>query len=224
MGEKTNIEKLHFIISHAKADSNLCAVAYKIIKDSRPEDRAEILEDFIKGFKNTPTDNTMELPVLIDKDEEKRLMKKYGEYVDQKIDELIDESLKETEFYTKLAEFIISDDMLQKEMAGAIAILDCAIDRRFPYHWVDVSKVVTMKQGKYRKIMARIGDAKLNQIVSALNYNFNQKTEKASLVLSLIDERQDYEERVVMMSRVLSYFEYEIMKLRIACISEGITD
>lgn len=224
MVEKTNIEKLRFIISHAKADSNLCAVAYRIIKDSRQEDRAVILEDFIKGFKNTPTDCTMELPTLISKDEEKKLMEKYGKYVDQKIDELIDESLEETDFYTRLAEFIVSDDMLQDGMAGAIAIFDCAVDRRFPYHFVDVSNVLTMEQERYQEIVAGIGEEKLEQIESALTYSFNQKTEKASLVLSLIDAREDYEERVIMMSRVLSYFDCEIIKLRIACISEGLKD
>lgn len=112
MAEKTNREKLQFIVSHAKADANLCAVAYQIIKGSVPEERAAILEEFVTGFRGTPTDGSMKLPTVITKTEERSLMERYGSYVDQKIEELIEENLEEHEFYEKLAEFIVSDNML----------------------------------------------------------------------------------------------------------------
>lgn len=214
MAEKTNREKLQFIVSHAKADANLCAVAYQIIKGSVPEERAAILEEFITGFRGTPTDGSMKLPNVITKTEERSLMKRYGSYVDQKIEELIEGNLEEHKFYEKLAEFIVSDNMLQDGTAGAIAIFDCVIDKRFPYHRVDVSKALTMDQERYLEIIKTIGDNKLDQIDSALNYDFDQKTERASVVLSLIEARDSYEERVVMMSRVLTHFEREIMKMQ----------
>ena len=214
MAEKTNREKLQFIISHAIADVNLCAVAYQLIKGSETSERGKILEEFITGFKSTPTDGTMKLPIGINKAEEQSLMKRYGSYVDQKIEELINENLEESEFYAKLADFIVSDEMLQDGTAGAIAIFDCAIDKRFPYHWVDVSKALTMDQENFLEIINTIGDSKLDQIDSALTYDFKLKTERASVVLSLIEARENYEERVVMMSRVLSYFEREIMKMQ----------
>ncbi len=214
MAEKTNREKLHFIISHAKADANLCAVAYQIIKGSEPEERATILEEFVTGFRGTPTDGSMKLPTVITKTEERGLMERYGSYMDQKIENLIEDNLEEHEFYEKLAEFIVSDDMLQDGAAGAIAIFDCVIDKRFPYHRVDVSKALTMDQERYLEIIKSIGDNKLDQIDSALNYDFDQKTERASVVLSLIEARENYEERVVMMSRVLAHFEREIVKMQ----------
>ena len=214
MAEKTNREKLQFIISHAKADANLCAVAYQIIKGSVVEERATILEEFVKGFRGTPTDGSMKLPTVISKTEERSLMERYGSYVDQKIEELIEENLEEKEFYEKLVGFIVSDAMLQDGAAGAIAIFDCVIDKRFPYHRVDVSKALTMDQERYLEIIKTIGDNKLDEIDSALNYDFDQKTERASVVLSLIETRDSYEERVVMMSRVLTHFEREIMKMQ----------
>lgn len=213
MAEKTNREKLQFIVSHAKADVNLCAVAYQIIKGSEPEDRASILEEFVTGFRTTPTDGSMKLPTVITKMEERELMERYGNYVDQKIEELIEDNLEEHEFYDKLAKFIVSDDMLQDGAAGSIAIFDCVIDKRFPYHRVDVSKALTMDQERYLEIIKIIGENELDQIDSALNYDFEQKTERASVVLSLIEARENYEERVVMMSRVLTHFEREMMKM-----------
>jgi hypothetical protein len=71
-----------------------------------------------------------------------------------------------------------------------------------------------MDQERYLEIIKAIGDNKLEQIDSALNYDFNQKTERASVVLSLIEARDSYEERVVMMSRVLAHFEREIMNMQ----------
>ena len=194
MAEKTNREKLQFIVSHAKADANLCAVAYQIIKGSVPKERAAILEEFVTGFRGTPTDGSMKLPTVITKAEERSLMERYSSYVDQKIEELIEEN--------------------QDGAAGAIAIFDCVIDKRFPYHRVDVSKALTMDQERYLEIIKTIGDNKLDEIDSALNYDFDQKTERASVVLSLIEARDSYEERVVMMSRVLAHFEREIMKMQ----------
>lgn len=207
MAEKTNREKLNFIISHAKADVNLCAVAYQIIKGSEPADRAIIFEEFIKGYKRTPTDGSMKLPIIITKNEERSLMKRYGRYVDQKIKELIISNFEKEEFYTKLVDFIMYDEMLQDGMAGAIAIFDCVIDKRLPYHRVDISKAITMENDRYLQIINTIGQDKLDQINSALIFDFNQKTETAAVLLSLIESREKYEERVVMMSRVLAYFE-----------------
>ena len=99
MAEKTNREKLQFIVSHAKADANLCAVAYQIIKGSVPKERAAILEEFVTGFRGTPTDGSMKLPTVITKAEERSLMERYSSYVDQKIEELIEENLEAHEFY-----------------------------------------------------------------------------------------------------------------------------
>ena len=211
MAEKTNREKLQFIVAHAKADANLCAVAYEIIKESEKADRGAILREFIDKYRRTPSDGTVDLPRVIDNLEERRLMGEYGSYVDQKVDELIRENLDETAFYEKLADFIMTDEKLQEESAGAIAIFDCAIDSKFPYHWIDVSKALTMDQEKYIQIQQQVGDDKLDQIESALTYEFEQKTERASVVLSLIEERESYEERVIMMCRVLTHFEKEFM-------------
>lgn len=207
MAEKTNGEKLKFIISHAAADVNLCAAAYQLIKGSANDERAKIFEEFVVGYRSSPTDCSMELPEVINKVEEQSLMKRYRRYVDQKIKELIDENLDEKNFYKKLIEFIVSDEMLQDPKAGAIAIFDCVIDPRFPYHWVDVSKALSMSQEKYLEILHKIGSEDLKQIDRVLKYGFNQKTERAAVLLALIEDREDYEERVVMMTRLLAHMD-----------------
>lgn len=103
-------EKMTRVIEHAKADENLCAVAYQVLK-AMEEGRGEMLKYMITGFKSTPTDETMKLPITVLKSEKESLMKRYGKYVDQKLEELLKKNLSEDDFYEQLADFIVNDDM-----------------------------------------------------------------------------------------------------------------
>lgn len=71
-------EKLHYIISHADADVNLCAIAFSMISEVCEYEQANLLETFLLEFKSTPTDGRMELPLIINKEEERELMRCYG--------------------------------------------------------------------------------------------------------------------------------------------------
>lgn len=212
MANKTNGEKLKVIVSHAKMDVNLCAVAYQMLKASKPEERSAMLADFFKGVRRSESHDSMKLPVVITKNEEANLMGRYGSYVDQKLEKLIAEGLEEKEFYEKLSEFFFSDEMLQ-DGAGTIAILDCVIDKRFPYHKINTEKAISMDQKHFIELIKRIGDDTLETIESALAYEFEQKTEKASVVLDLIESRDDLEERVIMLTRVFQYFEKQMLMI-----------
>ncbi len=214
MAGKDNREKLRVLVSHAKADANLCAVAYQIIKASDPSERPQELMEFITSVRRDETDGSMKLPIVITKEEEISLMTRYGFYVDQKTAELIEEQLEEGEFYSRLADFIFNDEKLQDEMAGAIAIFDCMIDRRYPYHKIDMSDALTMTQEEYDVLREKIGEDTLETIDSALAFDYEQKTERAGVVLSLIDSGKTREERVIMLTRALGYYENQIMMLR----------
>lgn len=219
----TNVEikeKMTRVIEHAKADENLCAVAYQVLK-AMETGRGEMLKYMITGFKSTPTDGTMKLPITVSKSEKESLMKRYGKYVDQKLEELLKKNLSEDDFYEQLADFIVNDDMLQDTKVGAIAIYDCAVDKRLPYHQIDVSKALHMEQDEYIELIKKIGDDNLDKVDSALTYDFDQKTERAAVVLDLIESRESFEERVVMMARVLAHFERDIMKLHLGAL-EGL--
>ncbi len=213
MANKTNREKLKVIVSHAKMDVNLCAVAYQMLKASDSEDRPLMLADFIKGVRRSESDGSMKLPVVITKPEEANLMGRYGSYVDQKLEKLIAEGPEEKEFYERLSEFFFNDEMLQDGKAGTIAIFDCVIDKRLPYHKVSTEKAISMDQEHFVELINRIGDDALETIESVLSYDFEQKTERASVVLDLIESREDPEERIIMLTRVFQHFEKQMLMM-----------
>lgn len=214
MANKTNKEKLKVIVSHAKMDVNLCAVAYQMLKASDPSERPAMLEEFIKGVRRSESDDSMKLPVVITKAEEANLMSRYGSYVDQKLEKLIKDGPNETDFYAMLSEFFFTDEMLQDSKAGTIAIFDCVIDKRLPYHRVNTEKAVSMDQEHFIELINKIGDDALESVESAMSYDFEQKTERAGVVLDLIESREDPEERVVMLTRVFQHFEKQMLQMQ----------
>lgn len=213
MADKTNREKLKVIVSHAQTDVNLCAVAYKIMKACDSEESAQIFEEFIKSVRRDESDGSMELPVVISKCEEVNLMSRYGSYVDQKLEQLLKENLEESDFYVRLADFIFNDEMLQDGKAGSIAIFDCVIDKRLPYHKLDTTSAITMDDDQFAEVMKSIGNEALEAIDSAMSHDFDQKTERAGVVLSLIESRERREERAAMLIRAFSHYEKQIIQL-----------
>ena len=85
--EKTELEKLDFMISHAKADINLCAVAYRILVTVDKNDQSRLMEHFIKGFKETSTDGAVDVPVVISDEQKEYLTKRYQRIVDGHLEE-----------------------------------------------------------------------------------------------------------------------------------------
>lgn len=213
MADKTNREKLRVIVSHAQTDVNLCAVAYKMMKACDSEERSQVFEEFIKSVRRDESDGSMKLPVVITKREEAYLMRRYGSYVDQKLEQLLKENLEESEFYTKLTDFIFNDEMLQDGKAGSIAIFDCVIDKRLPYHKLDTTSAITMDNDQFAEVMKSIGDEALKAIDSAMSHDFDQKTERAGVVLALIESRERREERAAMLIRAFSHYEKQILQL-----------
>ncbi len=213
MTDKTNRDKLRVIVSHAQVDVNLCAVAYKMMKTCDSEERVLAFEEFIKSVRRDESDESMKLPVVITKREEANLMSRYGSYVDQKLERLLKENMEERDFYTKLTDFIFNDEMLQDVKAGSIAIFDCVIDRRLPFHKLDMTSAITMDNDQFAGVMKAIGNETLEAIDSAMSHHFNQRTERAGVVLALIESRERREERAAMLIRVFSHYEKQILRL-----------
>ena len=61
--------------------------------------------------------------------------------------------------------------------------------------------------------MKSIGDEALEAIDSAMSHDFEQKTERAGVVLALIESRERREERAAMLIRAFSHYEKQILQL-----------
>lgn len=217
-------EKLEVIISHAKADVNLCAAALSLIMDAPIEEQVNLAESFFKGFKTVPTKADFELSQIISKDEEKKLMLRYGPIVDAYLEELLEQSLPNKAFYSELWDYITTSEALPTTQARIIALFDCAIDKRIPYVHIDRAKALKMNQATFQECNNKIGDEKFQTLEYILNSKWEQKTEEASLVVKMLDDLEDFNLRTVFMTRIIAHFQVELNRLHLRDMFSMLSD
>lgn len=217
-------EKIKFLVSHAKQDINLCVAAFQLIGKANPEDRGALLECFISEYKEKRTDESFELPNVINNELLKKYVKRYQRIVDGHLEEFINAGLKKEEFYKELVTYIMEDKYLLDDGARAFAILDCCEDRRFPYEDVDLSLGMRMEDREFAECIDAVSN-KIRRIKYIMNANIHQKTETASLLIKELDSCQDDKHRVVLLTAILGYYgaitaEVELKKMMLRVATE----
>lgn len=208
-------EKINYLIFHAKADINLVSACFQLINSAYGEERANLLENFFIAYKTMPSKGDLKLPETIREDEVRKLIHRYGPIVDAYLEELQEEDFTEGEFYERLWNYIAESPVFQDKKARIIALFNCAIDRRIPYFQINRTKILSMDDEEYYAIQEAIGNKLFAKLEYVLNANFEQKTERASLIVQMLDSCTNYKERCVLMTRIISYFEREIMTTRL---------
>lgn len=211
MVQQTNLEKINFLVSHAKANLNLCVAAYRIIEKTSIEERPILMETFIRGYKNTRTDESLEIPEIFNKETEHTYFRRYQRIVDGHLEEFLNAGYSKEEFYAELTNYIMTDRNLLDDGARAFAIFDCCIDKRLPYACVDLTSGVKMENEEYAAYVDRLGDD-IDRINYILNANLQQKTEKASLILRELEACDDFKKRTVMLATILNNYEADAFR------------
>lgn len=211
-----NEEKIKELCSSASADINLCRVAYTVIDNAPEEEKAALLEAFIIGYRNTPTDHSLDLPRFMNDKQKDLMLKKYGRQVDKRMMALQDMELPEKDFYDKLWRYLSTTPFLPTIEARVIGLYNCVIDKRLPYYAINRSAALSMDQENFEALIASIGEKNLSRMEFILNTDFDQKTEQASLIVAMMDSLKTFEERTVFLARVIAHYKAELhrMKLR----------
>ena len=224
MAQKTNLEKIKYLVSHAKANINLCVAAYQILQNAEEKERPILMEAFIRGYKNTQTDESFEIPSVIDDTTERAYMRRYQRIVDGHLEEFLNAGYSKEGFYSALTEYIMTDKNLLDDGARAIAIFDCCIDKRLPYACVDLTVGVRMSDEEFKLHLSQLEDEidRLNYIINA---NLEQKTERASLLLRELDNCKDFNKKTVMLASILNHYEADalrkaLLQLKLASLSD----
>lgn len=211
-------ETLKYLLSHAPADIQLCASAFAVISGAPEEEQPELFKTFVCSYGETPTDETLALPDTMDESDMIRALVVYGRKVDSYYEELQKKMLPEHELYKELWDYIRTDPELPDEQARVVALYNMAIDKCFPYCPIDRSAALRMSDLEYNGKLAEIGEDTLRELTFILCANFEQLTERASMVLHLMDRFPDESLKTVLMSSVLSFYLKEIEKLRLEII------
>lgn len=211
MSQQTNLEKINFLVAHAKASINLCVVAFQIIEKASVEEQPILLEAFIRGFRYTLSDESLEIPTVFSDEMKMAYLRRYQRIVDGHLEEFLNAGYGKEEFYMELIRYIINDKNLLDDGARAFAIFDCCIDRRLPYADVDLTSGIRMENEEYATYIEQLKDS-IERVTYILNADLQQKTERASLILGELDKCDDIKEKTVLLATVFNRYEAEAIR------------
>lgn len=211
-----NSEKLNYLVSHASADINLCAAAYSVISEAASEEQGQLLKEFIIGYKQTPSDGKLDLPVIMENEEEHRFMRRYGKIVDGYLEDLQEKSPSEAQFYDELWKYIQYAPELTSKKIRVFALFDIVIDKRVPYIQIDRSSMLSMDNDEFRALNRQVGEERFAKLEYILNGSFEQQTQRASLVVKILEEIPDFKLKTVFMARLIAHFSRKLDRMRLA--------
>ena len=205
-------EKISDWIAHAERNLNLSANVYCQIASAPKDEQPELLEHFLKEVKENRSDESQSLPKYISNDALERLRAEFEEKGDAFFLQLRQQNPSVPEFYRKLWEYISSAPELPSTEARVFALHNMAVDSRIPYLQVGWDKLVSMENDRFQKINSALeSKGFIDKLEYVLEYPLSQKTERAGLVVNLLDTLPSAELKAVLLARVISFFERRAM-------------
>lgn len=192
-------------LSHVKIDTkedrlNICAWMYKKVKDST--NPVYGFHYFLANIDSIDSDDSLTVEEKFTSNDLKVLKAEFGNLTDAIFEKILKENLDEDAFYSKLWTSITQNPMLDSEASKVFAIYYILIDARIPYY--KLSDGMSMPNAKFAEISKQIEkDIEKARFILRTN-RFEQRTNRASVMLELLDSYKDTEKRVVLMAHILS--------------------
>lgn len=192
------------LIAHAAHDLALDAEVLRLIMSTESEDdRPALLKTYLENLEKIESDDTKNLPPWMDAAEEGwKLRRKWGSKMDRELSRLVRKNLPEEEFYRRLWLFISTYVVLEGFDVGVVALFRCTVLPTLPYVYLDPAKMVEMEQDEFAEIMEILRPTAIHEMRCILSADLDQRTERASLMLDLLD-RYKGKERIVLMAAIL---------------------
>lgn len=176
---------------------NLC---YKILKENKQH--IEVFQYVCENLLEKPENPQIKIEEYFTKEEIAEYESMYGDIVNGLIRSTIKRCdygiIKPEDFYKNLWEGYVANMLSLKELA--FAFYYTIIDKKIPY--IYIGKPLSMESTKFKEVIKANRDH-LKKIEYIFNSSYRQKTEIASLILQCIDNVDDYESKVVVLSRAL---------------------
>ena len=202
--DKKFIDKCLAYLECVKGEKyDITAEIFRMIKEEKEPDSA--LQYFLMNANGIESSEEKEAEIFFTVTEINEYEKKFGKLVEGIIDKLISQKLEEDEFYSQIWNRIERPDSeFETEKEKVFALYKIWMNRKVPYF--KLSDGMKMQNEKYKNIATE----KMMQVKKAsfiVNSEFEQRTEKSSLLLELIEQCESEEEKVVMLALILTMSE-----------------
>ena len=198
----------------AEIDVNFAMQLLELILEQDVEIQGRLVQHVCELWATVKSSKEIDVPEKISKVNFERMKSLYGEAVDSALVAYTRKGLLEgwsrEEFYDHLWEFISTNIMWNSNEEKAFVLYYIAIDARTPYY--NVGTGLKMSGDDYSKIQDEIFEA-FREFRYIIALDFSQRTEEASLVLNLINRMDTEEEKIVLLSRIIGYYNDRIERL-----------
>lgn len=180
---------------------NICADIYQsLIKF--PTVATEALQWFFENSEEIESSNSKAANSYISETTAKKLHKQYAELVDALFEQILSKNLPVELFYQKIWEIIATSPCFDDDDARAFALYYIWIDARIPYFQLEDGLLMSNKEFQECSELLHTTIQKARFILRT-NF-FEQRTSRASVLLSLIEELKTEQEKAVLMAHILS--------------------
>lgn len=137
------------------------------------------------------------------------LQKEFDSLLDGILNKLLSKHLDKSDFYRELWKNIESDVLFDEEEQKIYALYRIWIDGRIPYF--QIGDGVKMSNEEFRKSIEAVENL-IHEIAFILNCKFEQKTERSSLLIDVLNRCKDEKEKAVVLAYIISATEVKTLE------------
>ncbi len=178
-------------------------IAYRIYTEITclEEEGSEALEFFLENSEQIESTEEKRVEKIFSEEEKYQYAKTYGKIIDGTLEILLKKGLNKKQFYVELWKFIYENPILEGDKLKAFALFYIWIDVRVPYY--EMESGMKMGNDEYAEICKELFE-KIRKARFILNIPTEQKTERASRLINLLNEVKSQREQVVLMTQILN--------------------
>lgn len=205
MPEKSLFEKAKCdIIEKLKTlDGNQMDVCYQICEviTSVKGKEVELLRFFYENAEMIEKSGAIEVEKVFSEDDYEIYESRYGKMINGILEATLQKGLSEEEFYRTLWNEISESSVLEDKKAKVFAVFYIWIDVRIPYFKLESG--IQMEDEEFFEItLKRLKDIKKIRFI--MSTKMEQKTERASLLIKVLDSIENEREKSVLMAQIMA--------------------
>lgn len=178
---------------------NVCYQIYKTIISVQGRE-AELLRFLYENSEMIEATDNVSVEKIFSEDEERKLALHYEKLVKGILETMLQKKYAVDEFYQSLWNAIAENPMIEDEKAKVYAVYNIWTDPRIPYF--ELEQGIQMENEEFAEIIyERLEDIKKIRFI--MTTPLEQRTERASLLLKVLDDIKDERERAVLMVQLM---------------------
>ena len=218
---KEYVNKLSELLTRASGNMpDVIAEVYELIRAE--ENKGFALQYFLEHGDEFESTKEKEIAAYFTEEELTKISDECDQMLKGNLTKIIAEKHSQESFYRELWSRMIEDNsMLQSEKEKRYALYFVWKDGRIPYY--EINEGITMSN----EVFCKIKEVKRDEIKKAiyiLNSEFQQRTQRSSLLDEILQACSSEEERAVLLAMILAYVDYSATQNVLSEIEEKKTE